>query len=321
MINKIKITEIQLQRIVNIVTEAKKKKKKKSNTLCARGKSAAKAKYDVYPSAYANGYAVQVCKGTKPGLDGKKRCSGKYCSGKKNEEFTPNLTINEDLGVWFGDKKKKKGSKQPQGPWVNICKEKSGGGHPECGRDDADKKGYPVCRGKNVAANMSQSEKDSACRRKREKEKKDPQTGKGQKPTRIKVKNYKKSTKESRMDYIPDSETPLDMSLMENIIKNLEKLNYYGEVIQEAEYKGRKVTLNKPMAGDVKKSKVYVKNDKGNVVKVNFGHGGTSAKKKGEKTMRIKKNNPERRKAFRARHNCDNPGPKWKARYWSCKAW
>ena len=61
----------------------KKKKKKKDTTLCARGKSAAEAKYDVYPSAYANGYAVQVCKGTKPGLDGKKRCSGKYCSGKK----------------------------------------------------------------------------------------------------------------------------------------------------------------------------------------------------------------------------------------------
>mgnify|MGYP001276047560 FL=1 len=289
MNKKILITESQLQRIVQRVTEAKKKKKKKSNTLCARGKSAAKAKYDVYPSAYANGYAVQVCKGTQPGLDGKKRCSGKYCSGKKNEEFTPNPTINEDLGVWFGDKKKKKGSKQPQGPWVNICKKKSGGGHPECGRDDADKKGYPVCRGKSVAAGMSQSEKDSACRRKREKEKKDPQTGKGQKPTRIKVKNYKKKVKES--------------------------------IIQEAEYKGRKVTLNKPTRGDVKKFKVYVKNDKGNVVKVNFGHGGTSAKKKGEKTMRIKKSNPERRKAFRARHNCDNPGPKWKARYWSCRAW
>jgi hypothetical protein len=93
------------------------------------------------------------------------------------------------------------------------------------------------------------------------------------------------------------------------------------EILQEAEYQGRKVTLNKPTRGDVKKFKVYVKNDKGNVVKVNFGHGGTSAKKKGEKTMRIKKSNPERRKAFRARHNCDNPGPKWKARYWSCKAW
>ena len=86
----------------------------------------------------------------------------------------------------------------------------------------------------------------------------------------------------------------------------------------EAEYQGRKVKLNKPMQGDVKKSKVYVKNPKGNVVKVNFGHGGSSAK---GKTMSIKKNNPARRKSFRARHNCSSPGPKHKARYWSCKAW
>ena len=79
----------------------------------------------------------------------------------------------------------------------------------------------------------------------------------------------------------------------------------------EAEYRGRKVKLNKPMRGDVKKFKVYVKNPKGNVVKVNFG----------SKKMRIKKSNPARRRSFRARHNCDNPGPKHKARYWSCRKW
>jgi len=89
----------------------------------------------------------------------------------------------------------------------------------------------------------------------------------------------------------------------------------------EAEYQGRKVKLNKPMRGDVKKFKVYVKNKKGNVIKVNFGHGGTSAKKAGEKTMSIRKSNPKARKSFRARHNCDNPGPKTKARYWSCRKW
>jgi hypothetical protein len=83
------------------------------------------------------------------------------------------------------------------------------------------------------------------------------------------------------------------------------------EEVDEAEYQGRKVPLGKPMAGDVKKSKVYVKGPKGNVVKVNFG----------DKNMRIKKNIPGRRKNFRARHNCDNPGPRWKARYWSCRAW
>ena len=81
--------------------------------------------------------------------------------------------------------------------------------------------------------------------------------------------------------------------------------------VGEAEYQGREVTLNKPTAGDVAKSKVYVKNAKGNVVKVNFG----------DKNMTIKKSNPARRKSFRARHRCENPGPKWKARYWSCRAW
>ena len=83
---KVTITENELIEIITrVISEKKKtkKKKKKSTTLCARGKNAAKAKYDVYPSAYANGYAVQVCKGKMPGLDGKKRCSGKYCSGKK----------------------------------------------------------------------------------------------------------------------------------------------------------------------------------------------------------------------------------------------
>ena len=85
----------------------------------------------------------------------------------------------------------------------------------------------------------------------------------------------------------------------------------------EAEYQGRKVKLGKPMQGDSKKFKVYVKNDKGNVVKVNFGQGGDA---KGG-TMRIRKSNPKARKSFRARHNCDNPGPRWKARYWSCKKW
>ena len=90
----------------------------------------------------------------------------------------------------------------------------------------------------------------------------------------------------------------------------------------EAKYQGREVALNKPMAGDIKKSKVYVRDPAtGNIKKVNFGHGGKTAKRLGQKTMKIKKSNPARRKSFRARHNCDNPGPKTKARYWSCRAW
>ena len=92
--------------------------------------------------------------------------------------------------------------------------------------------------------------------------------------------------------------------------------------INEAEYQGRKVKLNKPMRGDVKKFKVYVKDSTtGNVKKVNFGHGGTSAKKAGQKTMRIRKNNPAARKSFRARHKCDQKKDKTTAGYWSCKKW
>lgn len=95
-------------------------------------------------------------------------------------------------------------------------------------------------------------------------------------------------------DYICETDNDVSMSLL------------------EAEYHGRKVKLGKPMPGDVKKSKVYVRNPKtGKVIKVNFG----------DPNMRIKKSNPARRKSFRARHNCANPGPRTKARYWSCSKW
>ena len=88
--------------------------------------------------------------------------------------------------------------------------------------------------------------------------------------------------------------------------------NAFGEIDEDAEYQGRKVKLNNPTKGDVKKYKVYVKNDKGNVVKVEFG----------DPNMEIKRDDPARLKAFRARHGCDkDPGPKWKAKYWSCKFW
>ncbi len=98
--------------------------------------------------------------------------------------------VNEDLGVWFGTKKKPKGSKQPKGPWVNICK-KVDGKHPPCGRPEASDKSYPKCRAAGVAGKMSDSEKKAACQQKRRAEKKDTQTGKGQKPvmTSYKPKN------------------------------------------------------------------------------------------------------------------------------------
>jgi hypothetical protein len=94
-------------------------------------------------------------------------------------------------------------------------------------------------------------------------------------------------------------------------VRDYMKAQKYEEGVDEAKYQGREVPLGKKMAGDVKKSKVYVRKPNGNIVKVNFG----------DKKMRIKKSNPARRKSFRARHNCSNPGPRWKARYWSCRSW
>ena len=396
---KIKLTEEQLK---SLLGEAKKKKKKKKDTtLCARGKNAAKAKYDVYPSAYANGYAVQVCKGKIAGLDGQKRCSGKYCSGKKNESVTytkeqiienvkkkSQETLNledvevvdrldEDLATWFGTKKKKKGSKQPQGPWVNICRKKKGGGHPACGRDDSDKGGYPVCRAKSVASNMSQSAKDSACRRKRDKEKNDGKSGKGQSPSPIKVKGYKPKKRKSKkknesvninrmvlsnydvmisegLQYHLDNQIPLnenvyrygseeyfnlinevrslykesniDLSLLdEELVKQSigDKgvyaskdvwLNFPMEEVRlyEAKHNGREVSLNSPKKTG-SQNYVYVTGclkDKSKVKKITYGS-----------AMKDKLKDPDRRKAFAARHGCEGLSLKDKCtkKYWSCR--
>lgn len=100
-------------------------------------------------------------------------------------------TINEDLAVWFGKKKKPKGSSQPKGPWVNICR-KVDGKHPPCGRSDTSKGSYPKCRAAGVAGKMTDSQKRSACQQKRTAEKKDPQRGKGQKPVMTSYKPRKK---------------------------------------------------------------------------------------------------------------------------------
>ena len=380
-------------------TKRKSKKKKKSTTLCARGKSAAKAKFDVYPSAYANGYAVQVCKGKIKGLDGTKKCSGKYCSGKKNESYSPEMVqdleafhdikIHEDLATWFGTKKKKKGSKQPQGPWVNICRKKEGGGHPTCGRSDSDKGGYPVCRAKGVASNMSQEKKDSACRRKRDKEKNDGKSGKGQSPSPIKVKNYKprkrKSKRKSKKNeslninrmvitenrtiiseglrYHLDNQIPLlenvyrygsesyfnlinevrdlynegkvDLSFMdEELIKTDigKKVVFEGkevwldipmednEILSEAKFRGKNVKTSSPQRSSSggKAYRVYVsgcakktKSNPSGVKQIRFGSGG----------LKAKLTQPDRKKAYNARHGCSKcrHNDKCKAGYWSCR--
>lgn len=104
----------------------------------------------------------------------------------------PIHTVNEDLAVWFGKKKKPKGSSQPKGPWVDICR-KVDGKHPPCGRSDASSGSYPKCRGAGVAGKMSDSQKRNACQQKRRAEKNDPQSGKGQKPVMTSYKTKKES--------------------------------------------------------------------------------------------------------------------------------
>ena len=117
--------------------------------------------------------------------------------GTYNIETEDTHTINEDLAVWFGTKKKPKGSKQPKGPWVNICRKKEGGGHPPCGRPEADSKGYPKCRAAGVAAKMTDAQKTAACSQKRRAEKKNPKSGTGNSPTMVSYKPKKKSKNES----------------------------------------------------------------------------------------------------------------------------
>ena len=134
--------------------------------------------------------------------------------------------------------------------------------------------------------------------------------------------NFKVDLKHLIQKHIVDDGEDLDE--IEMSIQEVLEMDVIDENITEAKYKGKTVQLNKPMRGDVKKFKVYVNSGKKNadgsikVKKVNFGHGGTSAKRP---TMRIRKSNPKRRKAFRARHRCSSPGPKTMARYWSCKKW
>jgi hypothetical protein len=129
----------------------------------------------------------------------------------------------------------------------------------------------------------------------------------GEKGARKGSEAYKKAVAAgNKLDEVDEINEYCPMCLAEYIMENYNKL-------EEAEYQGRKVSLGKPFLtpGGPKKRSVYVKNAKGNVVKVNFG----------DPNMRIKKSIPARRKSFRARHNCSNPGPRDKARYWSCRAW
>ena len=157
-----------------------------------------------------------------------------------------------------------------------------------------------------VATELSMMQRESIEESKKRKKRLDPKCWKGYRKDGTKMKG---GTRVNNCVKVSEDEYTWEGDL---------HMLYDEDDLMEAEYQGRTVKLGKPMQGDVKKFKVYVKNPKGNVVKVNFGHGGSSAK---GKTMSIKKNNPGARKSFRARHNCDSPGPRHKARYWSCRKW
>ena len=261
------------------LTEKKKKKKKKKDDRCTR---IAKRKYDAWPSAYASGAVVQCRR-------------GKIWKGLKeddtdeqlfeNTEYEQHEALQEDEGLrkWF----KRQGAPGKKGGWVdcNTCRKDKKTGKKKCkscGRSKGEKRSkYPRCR-----------------------------------PTPAQCKGYKRrgsnlqkkeQIEEVEYNYIRPNDATYDNGNTIDFV-----LEFWDDVVVEAEYRGRKVKLNKPMRGDVKKFKVFVKDPKtGNVKKVNFG----------DPNMRIKKSNPARRKSFRARHNCDNPGPKTKARYWSCRKW
>ncbi len=213
----------------------------------AASKAAAKSKFDVYPSAYANGWAAKNYKGKGGGW---RKC---------NESLGELNALHE---CWDGYREI--GGKMKNGKMVPNC--------------------VPVKENiKNMRlVNLM------------------PVNGKKINEQIDEVEEYDVENGEDMKEFV---------QFMREYTQYLAEANC--NCVYEAEYQGRSVKLGKPMQGDVKKFKVYVRNGEGNVVKVNFG----------DPNMRIKKSNPDRRRSFRARHNCDNPGPRWKARYWSCRKW
>jgi hypothetical protein len=280
-------------------------------------KAAAKSKFDVYPSAYANGWAAKNYK-SKGG--GWKTCSENVVSeatGREAKEiarltgtrdsivqkFIDDFNLNAKNLFNFIAKGKEKVRKdfatamtgrpgnRYQGDFVGMFGESI--------VNEACWEGYKQVGGKMKNGRMV--------------------------PNCVPISEDINSDDDVNYGLVEPEEYDVEDEDMEDFISFMraydKNLNEGCQCLREAEYQGREVKLGKPMAGDVKKFKVYVKNPAGNVVKVNFGHGGTSAASKGEKTMRIRKSNPKARKSFRARHNCDSPGPRHKARYWSCRKW
>jgi len=246
----------------------------------------------------------------------------------KNESLTSSQTIeetilqeleasiDEDLRKWFG----RKGAPGKKGGWVdcNAPKYKNGKkiGYKACGREKGEKRSkYPACR--PTAAACKSKGKGKKWGKKAAKKSKRKKTNEMISPEIQQILFEKGQEFIFERIILPhlteaflEDGTPVCAACLAEQL--YEASCDCPHLVYEAEYRGRKVKLNKPMRGDVKKFKVYVKDPKtGNVKKVNFG----------DPNMRIRKSNPKARKSFRARHNCKNPGPKTKARYWSCKKW
>ena len=253
-----------------------------------------KARYDVWPSAYASGALVKCRKvGAKNWGNKSKKESVNILGVKKINEGKFRVTFDiEDakLGRYTTDveaKDKKEAEKIVAAKFVGGTK--------------------LITKGKTKK--LKEAKKDFKPHMMY-----NPKTGKG-----YKADTYADHVRMNKMGYVHEKPKKVDeMKFNESYDVWSEEtgIGYTLEFkhdVSEAEYQGRKVKLGKPMQGDTGKFKVYVKNPKGNVVKVNFGAKG--------KKNRIKKSDPGRRKSFRARHNCDNPGPRHKARYWSCRKW
>jgi len=232
-----------------------------------------KARYDVWPSAYASGALVKCRKVGAANWGNKSKKEGL-------DEASMELKKLEDAIKMFQKKIKKQGSvtnARDEDHLKNLIKV------------------YKQMGGKSI--------KEASLGDKFNK----------------RINQYKKKIEKEKEAYRKARELQAKRNKRESVEESYDlwaedgSFGYTMSGLVEAEYQGRKVKLGKPMRGDVKKFKVYVKNPAGNVVKVNFGQG----KKNPGGTMRIRKSNPKARANFRARHNCDNPGPRHKARYWS----
>ena len=221
---------------------------------------------------------------------------------KKRKKAGTESSKESSLRDWFG----RKGAKGKKKGWVDCNAPDGKGGYKSCGRSSGEKrKKYPACRPTPGAC--KERGKGKSWGKKAKKGKKNESLEKNMK--KLKYNGDPTILEVFRGATLDDGTLVCEACLFEQL---QEASCGCPDLVMEAKYRGRTVKLNKPMRGDVKKFKVFVKDPKtGNIKKVNFG----------DPNMRIKKSNPKRRKSFRARHNCDNPGPKTKARYWSCKKW